>query len=197
MCLKWLPNLYIDRHDSVARCIHYRCCKIAGLSAPRRAESVPGIMANERFRLCWNYPVQTFETVKHNKPDMILFDLSSHKATVIEIAISWYTRLEQQRELKRSRYTINGNYDEDLSFPYPSGNNICRELRAQGWETRFIGIVIGACGEMSLGLVEELDKIGINRLDALDCIERMSRAAALGSNRIVKNHLAQAEIGTQ
>lgn len=188
-CSRWLPNLYVSRHDSVVRCIHFWYCRKAGLTPPHYTQSVPSLMSNERFRLCSNMPIQTRSIIRHNKPDIVFYDCVAKVVHVVKIAVSWHTRLEQQKELKHSRYTVNGNHEDELNFPYPRGDNITRDLSSTGWEVKFVAVIVGACGEMCEDILEELDKIGISGVDARDCIERMSRAAVLGSNRIIKQHL--------
>lgn len=188
-CSYWLPNLYISRHDSIVRCVHYWFCRKAGLVPPHHTQRVPSLMENERFKLCSNMPIQTKPIIRHNKPDIVLYDNRTKVAMIVEIAVSWHSRLEQQRELKQSRYMVNGNYEDDLHFPYPRGDNIVRELSTTGWEVKFAVIIVGACGEMCESILEELDKIGISGVDVRNYIERMSRSAVLGSNRIIKQHL--------
>ena len=56
---------------------------------------------------------------------------------------------------------------------------------------KFAAVIVGACGEMCESILEELNKIGISGFNASNCIERMSRAAVLGSNRIIKQHLVK------
>jgi len=54
----------------------------------------------------------------------------------------------------------------------------------------FVPIVIGACGEVSKEVFEGLGRLGLTGKGAGDCIEHMSRSAVLGSNGVIKNHLA-------
>ena len=189
-CPAWLPNLYIYRHDLVAQRMHYRLCRKAGLKAPHYAQSVPGLLSNERYKLHWGQPVQCNAIIRHNKPDIVLYDEVEKSAVIVEVAVSWHTRMEQQKALKLNRYTVNGN-EEGLSLPYPKGESLLTELVARGWKVRFIPVVIGACGEVSKGLLEELEGLGLGGAEALDCIEHMSRSSVLGSNRIIKQHLVQ------
>lgn len=189
ICNNWMTNLYIFRHDSIVRCIHYRYCREAEFTPPHYTQSLPTVLENSKFRLYCNMPIQTKAVVKHNKPDIVFFDLVRRKATIVEVAVSWFTRLEQQKALKLNRYSINGNHDEELKVPYPRGDNVVKDLSNQGWAVELFIIVVGACGEMSIGVFETLEKMGLSRREAEDTMERMGRSAALGSNRIIKQHL--------
>lgn len=188
-CSAWLPTLYVYRHDLVAQRVHYRLCIQAGLKPPHYSQKVPGVMTNKGYKLMWGQPIQTGALVKHNKPDIVLYDLKGRNVTIVEIAVSWYTRLEQQRQLKTNRYTVNGNIDA-VDGAYPAGDNLKRDLESQGWRTTFVPLVIGACGEVDKQLLEGLERLGLAERDIRDCVEHMSRSAVLGTNRVIKNHLA-------
>jgi hypothetical protein len=192
-CSKWLPTLYIDRHDSVARCLHYRICIKYELAPQHYSQSVGPVKENDRVKLYWNQPVQTKTIIRHNKPDIVIFDKVAKTAIIIEFAVSWFTGIGRQIEIKRNRYCVNGNYEDELKVPYPNGDNLFRELQNSGWKVSFVVVVIGACGEISLGMNDQIRTcLGISQKEAEDCIERMERSAVLGSSRIIKNHLALA-----
>ena len=191
-CPKWLPTLYVDRHDSAARNIYYKLCQKYDLVPPHYTQQVLPVQENDTIKLYWNQPVQTKKIIRHNKPDIILFDKVKKIALVIEFAISWFTGIERQMDIKTNRYCVNGNYDQDLKVPYPSGDNLLRELQTAGWDATFLPIIIGATGEVLLGLSEKIQlNLGISSKAADDCIERMQRSAALGTSRIIKNHLSK------
>jgi Reverse transcriptase (RNA-dependent DNA polymerase) len=190
-CPKWLSTLYIDRHDSVARNIYYILCRKYDLQPPHYTQRVEPVKENDRCKLYWNQPVQTRAIVRHNKPDLIAFDKIKKTAIIIEVAVSWFTGIEKQIELKRNRYCVNGNYDEELTFPYPRGDNVASELRSQGWKITFLPIVIGATGEVLSELSEQIrDGLSLSWQASLKLIERLQRSAVLGTSRIVQNHLS-------
>ena len=117
-CSKWLPNLYIDRHDSVARNIHYKLCQRYDLTPLHYSQKVDPVLENERIKLYWNQPVQTKTILRHNKPDLIVFDKIGETALIIEVAISWFTGIGRQMEIKRNRYCVNGNWEDELKLEY-------------------------------------------------------------------------------
>ena len=190
-CSKWLPNLYIDRHDSVARNIYYKLCQQYGLTPPHYSQKVEPVLGNESVKLYWNQPVQTKAIIRHNKPDIIAFDNIKKTAVVIEVAVSWFTGIGKQIEIKRNRYCVNGNWEDELKLPYPPGDNLLRELQTSGWKVTFLPIVIGTSGELLSNLSDEMQVIlGFSKGTAEKCIERLQRSAVLGTSRIIKNHLA-------
>ena len=190
-CPKWLPNLYIDRHDSVARNIHYKLCQRYDLTPQHYSQKVEPVLENERIKLYWNQPVQTKTIIRHNKPDIIVFDKIGKTALIIEVAVSWFTGISRQIEIKRNRYCVNGNWDDDLKLPYPSGDNLTRELQTSGWTVTFLPVVIGTNGELLSSSIEQIQAILDFNKEAMEkCIERLQRSAVLGTSRVIKNHLA-------
>jgi hypothetical protein len=190
-CSKWLTTLYIDRHDAVARNIYYRICEKYSLKFPHYSQKVDNVVHSDTVTLYWNQPVQTKGIIRHNKPDIILFEKQTRKCLVIEIAVSWFTGMSLQTDIKTNRYCINGNWEKDLDLPYQPGANLLRELQALGWRPRFLPIIIGTCGEVFEGLTDRLcQELDITKDKAEDCIERMERSAVLGTSRIVQNHLS-------
>ncbi|CAM2721309.1 unnamed protein product [Rotaria socialis] len=190
-CPKWLPNLYVDWHDSVARSIHYRICQKFGLTPPHYSQKVESVLENDSIKLYWNQPVQTKALIRHNKPDIIVFNKPNKTALIIEVAVSWFTGIERQVQIKTSRYCVNSNWEHDMKLPYPLGDNLQRELQTAGWKVTFLPVVIGTVGEVLSNLKGDLgEKIGLDENAAADCLERMQRSAVLGTSRIIKNHLA-------
>lgn len=192
-CSKWLPTLYIDRHDAVARNIYYWICLRYGFIPPHYSQRVDAVQENDRIKLYWNQPVQTKTIIKHNKPDIVVFDKQHQSITIFEIAVSWFTGLEKQEEIKRNRYCVNGNWGDELNVPYPRGDNLQRELQTAGWTVSFYPIIIGACGEVLENMKVALVKgLGMESTKAEEVTERLQRSAVLGTSRIVQNHLALA-----
>ena len=189
-CSKWLTTLYIDRHDSVARNLHYRICEKYELKPPHYSQRVESIMESDRVKVYWGQPVQTKSIIRHNKPDIVIFEKATRKCTIIEFAVSWFTGITRQVDIKTNRYCVNGNWEEDLQLPYPRGDNLLRELQTEGWKVEFLPVVIGTCGEVLGGLAGQIsEKLSISTDKAGDCVERMERSAVLGTSRIIKNHL--------
>jgi hypothetical protein len=189
-CPKWLPTLYIDRHDSVARNIYYILCRQSDLVFPHYSQKVESVQQNERMKLYWNQPVQTRSIVRHNKPDLIAFDKIGRTALIVEVAVSWFTCIARQIEVKRNRYCVNGNWEDELTLPYPRGDNLVSDLSARGWKVTFLPVVIGATGEVLSDLKEKVSVcLGLNGEATMKLIERLQRSAVLGTSRVVRNHL--------
>ena len=191
-CKHWLTTLYIDRHDSVARNIHYILCKRYEIQPPHYTQRINPVIETDSIRLYWNQPVQTRTVIRHNKPDLVVFHKVKKTATIIEVAVSWSTGIERQKQIKINRYSVNGNYDDVVTVPYPAGDNLVKELKTAGWDVTFLVVIIGTCGEVLLDLKDDLkDKLSLTAPASLKLIERLQRSAVLGTSRIVQNHLAR------
>jgi hypothetical protein len=190
-CKKWLTTLYIDRHDSVARNIHYILCRKFEIQPPHYTQKITPVLKAGGIRLYWNQPIQTRTIIRHNKPDLVIFDKVKKTALIIEVAVSWFTGLEKQKQIKINRYCINSNWEDELKVPYPRGDNLVKELNSAGWNVTFLPVIIGATGEVLLDLKDEIkDKLSLTNQASLNLIERLQRSAVLGTSRIVQNHLS-------
>ena len=193
-CPHWLTSLYISRHDNVARCIMYMLCEKYGIAPYHYSVQIPPVSTINNTKILWGMPVQTKEPMVHRKPDIVLYDGERKVVIVVEVSVPFVTGIRHQIELKTNRYTVNSlRQEDDNDLPYRPGPNLCSDLHdTTGWEVRFIPVVIGASGEVPVGLYNTLQKtfdIGPNK--ARDMVERMSREAALGTSRIIKNHLSR------
>ena len=58
------------------------------------------ILENNCVKVLWNFPVQTDHTVRHNKPEILVFEKKSQSAIIIDIDVpanvTW-----QENELKK------------------------------------------------------------------------------------------------
>jgi hypothetical protein len=189
-CPKWLRTLYIDRHDSVARNIYYILCRKYDIQPPHYTQRVNSVKETECVKIYWNQPVMTRTIIRHNKPDIIAFDKKAKTALIIEVAVSWLTGIQKQVDIKVNRYSVNGNWEQELATPYPRGANLVAELSTSGWDVTFVPVVIGATGEVLSDLKPKLQSsLKIAEKATLKLIERLQRSAVLGTSRVVKNHL--------
>ncbi len=155
-CKKWLTTLYIDHHDSVARNIHYILCRRFDVTPPHYTQQINPVIETDSIKLYWNQPIQTRTIIRHNKPDLVVFDKVKKTALIIEVAVSWFTGLERQKQIKINHYCINGNYNEELALPYPRGDNLVKELNSAGWSVTFLPVVIGATSKVFLDLKDQI-----------------------------------------
>uniref|UniRef100_A0A915AZ71 Reverse transcriptase domain-containing protein n=1 Tax=Parascaris univalens TaxID=6257 RepID=A0A915AZ71_PARUN len=193
-CQKWLPNLYIDRHDSVARNVYFAICVKYGLSIIHYSNQIPPVAENESAKVLWNMEIRTKSLLFHRRPDILIFDKVRRRILVIEISISGMYGMKQQLSIKTNRYTVNSmKLNEESSTPYPPGPNLVRDLQeTYRQEVRFYPLIVGVCGEQISETRTYLSEILERKVSDCDSIvERMSRSAAIGTSRIVKAHFSR------
>ncbi|KAK6027030.1 hypothetical protein OSTOST_06989 [Ostertagia ostertagi] len=147
-CDYWRTGLMVNRHDEVARVIYKSLKKKYGLSSMITNTHVPHVVEGNDVVLHWNDRIFTTEYMKHDRPDIVVKDYKDRKIWIIEIAVSWYTRIAEQEQ------------KEDLCLPqeteagdYHPGSNLKSDLQAQhGMTVEVVPVVIGTCGECSSNL---------------------------------------------
>ncbi|KAK6018749.1 reverse transcriptase [Ostertagia ostertagi] len=191
-CNYWRTGLMIERHDEVARVVYYSLKRKYGLSSRITNTHVPHVVEGDQVRIHWNDRILTRENLRHDRPDIVVFDAREKKIWIIEISISWYTRIALQ-ELKKSRkYGMNSCLPEETRPDdfYP-GPNLRAALQAQHRMTvEVVPLVVGTCGECTSNLRQNLRLLKLP--DGVKVVmERMQRCAVLGTHRIIKSHLSK------
>uniref|UniRef100_A0A0N5ACV0 Tick transposon n=1 Tax=Syphacia muris TaxID=451379 RepID=A0A0N5ACV0_9BILA len=73
-CATWLPTLYVERHDKVARCVYFRICEQYGLPIVHYTNQIPACVSNENAEVRWDAIIPTAGRIHHNRPDMVVYD---------------------------------------------------------------------------------------------------------------------------
>lgn len=199
-CPAYLHSFIMLRHDAVARVVYEALCRLYGLETVPYFVGPPAEVKNGRAAIWWDRLVKTRSAIFHRKPDIVLLKRENglvRKVTIIEVAVAWRSGIESQAELKRQRYTVNGVRQEDSRvLPYESGPNLAVDLEQQfGCPVNFVPVVIGSGGEILPDLLKPLRMtLGMDGRQFDVVVERLSRAAMLGSARLLKVHLARVQL---
>ena len=104
-CSMLAQNQYKKRHDSVARSVHWNLCKKYQMPCSNKwHEHQPQpVTENENPKLLWDYSIWTDRVIPANWPDLTLVDKAVNKVSLIDVAIPWDSRAEQEQE-KRDKY---------------------------------------------------------------------------------------------
>lgn len=192
-CVHWLPNLYVERHNAVARNVHFVLCTKYGLPPTHYSNQVPHVLENERCKLLWDLELQTRVPMKHRRPDLVLFDKELDEILVLEISVPFGTQMSRQREIKVNRYVVNStDLDNETTTPYAPGINLVGDLQGTYKQrTHFLPVIVGCCGEfLPIIKTDIMKKMRMNSDSVERLLERMARSAALGTARIVRAHMA-------
>ena len=123
---------------------------------------------SERYKLLWDFKIQTDRHSDHNKPDIVLLNKEGESCLIIDVACPFDTRTVRKREKK-------GNY-HDLKQEMKRIWN-CRSVLV-------IPLVIGALGTVSGGLGKWLNLLGMPYN-----MELLQRVGLLGTARIIRKVL--------
>ncbi|VDO07638.1 unnamed protein product [Haemonchus placei] len=189
-CGYWRTSLMVERHDEVARVLYnsirrkYNISEVVNTHRPHVVETADVVIH-------WNDSIVTSEGLKHNRPDLLVWDRHASRIWIIEVSISWFTRVLAQERRKLGKYAVNSTLPEETG---PDGFHPGPNLRAVLQKDRkcrvdVVPIVLGACGEVSSNLRQYIRSLEL-RDDATVLIERMQRSTILGTNRLVKCHLS-------
>lgn len=196
-CESYRTTLMIERHDAVARVIYDYLKKIHGLDSKHYSEYPEPEVGNARARILWNVKLRTNHEIYHRQPDIVLFEKEkgvTRRVVVLEIAVSDPQSLCKQIEIKRNRYCVNGELqDEETITPYKPSVNLVRDIENQyAVKVEFVPVVVSTTGHIPNSLIADLEeKIGVKKRDMVWIEERIGRAAALGTARLWKVHLAR------
>jgi hypothetical protein len=199
LCRFWRSNLLVLRHNAVAKVLHYYFCRKFGLSTYHYSETPKEVLENDRAILYWDHSIPTEKPLQHNRPDLVVVDKKSGSIFIIEVRVSWPTSIVKEEHRKFVKYAVNSNLPEefDLNQTIPVGDNLQNELmQLYKLPVMTVPVVIGVHGEVSLNLFKNLSQVlNIPLKDTESLIDRMCRAAALGTHRLVLAHMANPEKG--
>lgn len=183
----------VHRHNDVCRVLYRELSITSGFKTVHHRDTIEHYKENTRFILYWDSHINTANKVRHDCPDIMLVDKLESKVYICEIGISWAFGeggLNLMELRKYSKYARNSMLDENHELPYPPGNSLKFEVESL-YKARAIvlPIVIGACGEVSYKLSEYMAELPLSR--PIDIVmERLQRAAILGTHRIICRHFA-------
>lgn len=197
VCPQFRSTLMLERHNSVARNLLYWICTRYKLPFPHYTQDVPPEIESEEKNVVvwWDRYISTRNKLKHYRPDIVLYLKKQKAIYVIEVAVSWYTRANFMNKQKYAKYATNSCLDFDHPLPYPPGRSLALELeRMYGATIKVLPIVIGCGGEVTDACIGNLRNLpGITETQVVGLLERLQRSCVIGTDRIIRAHLAAAE----
>ena len=161
------PTLYLNIcHNMVARIMYQEI-----MGHEKVIFSPPEITRTENKEIWWDISVLAPGKVEQNKPDMVLWDLKNKKCTIIEVTIPPDTNLEYAYINKQQKY-----------MPL-----ICEMQELYRMYTYHVVVItIGALGAVPKNLEENIRSLGIDNDRLQTLVNRLQKAALLGSVKICK-----------
>ena len=163
---------YLDRHNNVARYVHYSLCKTFGFQTEKKwhLHRPADVIMDNKAEIIWDMLLTTDRQVGANRPDIVVRDKINKKVFIIDISCP---------------SDVNVNAKENEKIAKYSGLRV--EL-AKMWQSEcvVIPIVIGSLGGLSEKFVDY-----INTIPAEISVELCLKITLLGSEKIMRSCLSR------
>uniref|UniRef100_A0A0N5BH39 Reverse transcriptase domain-containing protein n=1 Tax=Strongyloides papillosus TaxID=174720 RepID=A0A0N5BH39_STREA len=194
-------SLIKERHDNICKIVHRVIAKKMNMKykSLNFYERPPAEMIENDASIIYDLPLSTGGVeLAYNRPDIVHFQRDKKKGAIIDIGVTWISRLYSQFEWKKYKYEINSKDKvENLSKIEKNGKiigvrntNLAEILKSQYKFTfNVIPIIIGATGEISEKLLLPFfEYFKFNKYEIKSLKRKISLAAAMGTHRIIANH---------
>ena len=172
-CDNLSASMYLPmRHDEVAKTIYN---SIIHRHFPAQPYTRPQpVWKREHLELWWDIHITAAPRVKHNKPDIVVWDETKKMCTIIDICVPMDLNVINQEKTKVDTYTplIVG-----LLRLYPTYN------------FEVVPVVVGATGLVTDSLVKNVKRI-LDLEDVNTIVTNIQLKALIGSMRVLKSALA-------
>ena len=163
---------YFDRHNNVARYVHYQICKKYNIQTePKWHLHRPAeVYMDDGIELLWDIPITTARTIGANRPDIVIRDKCNKMTYIIDISCPCDTNVHTKEIEKISKYCS------------------LRVELAKMWNTEctVIPIIVGGCGTVTKEFTKYLGMIPAE-LSPEMCL----KIALLGSEKIMRSALSR------
>ena len=144
-CSTIAPTEYLERHNKIAKYLHWNICKEAGIkTCDKWYEHIPEPVVNtNEITILWDFSIHTDRTIKANRPDLVIKNKNTNKCLLIDVSVPADKNITIKEFEKRSKY-------KDLEIEIQ---------RMWKMNTEILPVVIGALGVITKDLEENLRKI--------------------------------------
>lgn len=173
-CSKIAQQEYLDRHNQVAKYIHWRLIQNHGIgNEPEnwRLHEPDKIVESDNIKILWDFNIYTDKKVKARRPDIIIINKISKTGIIIDINCPNDSNVCRNEKEKCMKYT-------DLKI----------ELE-RIWDTHFeiIPIVIGCLGATSKSITQFIQRLGLRKEE----ISQLQEMTLLSSCHILRRYITQ------
>ena len=170
-CKTLAAGEYKERHDSVAKNIHWHLCEKHGMQSTEKwwDHSPQPVTENDQVKILWDFNVYTDRKITARRPDIIVINKTEKKVQLIDIAVPADHRVNEKEKEKIDKY---------------------QELRIELerlWKkkTMTIPIVIGSLGAISKQFKNHLNRLDLDKISIID----IQKSVLLGTAHILRKVL--------
>ena len=97
-----------ERHDNVARYIHWQLCGKCGLERAKRwyEEKPEVVVESENFKILWDFTIQCDRKIEARRPDIVFIDKKKREVVMIDVAIPGDDRVKEKELEKIEKYQL-------------------------------------------------------------------------------------------
>ena len=131
---------------------------------------------NNLMEIWWDKRIKTVPSVKHDRPDMVIWYLREKECKLIDVCVPLDDNVHNQEKQKRDIYA---QLTIGLKRMYPE------------YSFKVVPIVLGATGLITDSLIDNVTELKFTKNTALRLIHQLQLKALVGSMRVVKSTLAK------
>ena len=105
-CSKLAQIEYIQRHDNVARIVHWNLAKLHRLDVAEKwyDHKPEGVMGSDGTKLLWDFNIQTDEEIQTRRPDLVVVNRRDNHCFIIDIAVPNDSGIFEKEKEKIEKY---------------------------------------------------------------------------------------------
>ena len=150
-CPQLSSRYYVPlRHNVIAKCVYNKLLINDGQNRKLLQEPDQIYNTNDK-EYWWDTPITTATKIKHNKPDLVIWNKTEKICTIIEFSCPADINISKKIAEKTDNY---GPLIRNLQIMYPQ------------YRFMFVPIIVGAFGWVPKSLKDELQCLGINDIDS-------------------------------
>lgn len=165
---------YTKRHNDMAKIVHQtlaRNCKLHHSSIPYYKYNPTAVIENDEYRIYWDRPLITDQSVRANRPDIVLLNKRCKTAELIDVAVPLNANLQKTYAEKVNKYV-----------------DLAEEIKDM-WHLKKVTIrplIISATGIVPKSLVAQLAELNISLT-----LATIQKAILMDTCHIVRRFLSQ------
>ena len=173
-CSSLSPSLYLEnRHNPVAKVVYDDLVRKYEL----RDSKIPlAVNTSDKCDVWWDQKINMPTGIKHNKPDIVVWDKDNKRCQVIDISVPLDTNIEK-------------SYDDKVTAYLPLVGELARLYREYKYEV--VPVIIGALGTVNTKLLTSIDKLEL--ADTKRTVRQIQKRAIIGSLKVVKTVMKMRE----
>ena len=131
------------------------------------------------LEIWWNVSIKTSTRIKHNKPDVVLWDTTEKTCTVLEFSCPCDTNITKKVQEKSDIY---GPLIRNMQMMYPA------------YKFKFVPIIVGALGYVPTCLKQNISELGFSKKESKELVRKLQVLSLSGTVKICKTKLFYSQL---